>query len=277
MTAREAYDVLSTKLASIYDDREGATIARYLVEDLFSKSFWSEEELSVDEVKLLDEATERLMKHEPWQYVGGYADFYGYKFKVDTSVLIPRPETEELVYLALDTIKRENITSVLDIGTGSGIIAVTIAKKTDELQLFALDISKSALEKARENSLLLETNIEFLETNFLNSNLWQHLPKVDMVISNPPYITAAEKQQMFTNVLEHEPHIALFVRTEAMEFYRAIAGFVMLHQRPGCKVLVEINEIYGTEVCETFKDAGLKNIVLIKDMQDKNRIVVAEK
>ena len=277
MTAREAYDVLSTKLALIYDDREAATIARYLVEDLFSKSFWSEEVLSDEEVILLGEATERLMKHEPWQYVGGYADFYGFKFKVDASVLIPRPETEELVYLALDTIRRENITSVLDIGTGSGIIPVTIAKKTDGLHIYAADISKSALEKARENSLLLETNIEFLETDFLNSDRWQTLPKVDMVISNPPYITSAEKLKMFANVLEHEPHIALFVKTDAMEFYRAIAGFVMLHQRPGCKVLVEINENYGAEVCETFRGAGLKNIVLIKDMQDKNRIVGAEK
>jgi len=277
MTAREAYEVLSTQLTNIYDDRESSTIARYLVEDLFSKSFWSEDELSTEELILLDDATERLMGHEPWQYVGGYADFYGYKFKMDPSVLIPRPETEELVYLALDIIKREKINSVLDIGTGSGIIPITIAKKTERLRIYAVDISKSALEKARENSKLLETNVEFLETDFLNSGLWSDLPKVDLVISNPPYITASEKEQMHPNVLEHEPHIALFVQFDAMEFYKAIASFVMDHQDFGCKVLVEINENYGTDVCDTFRTAGLKNIVLLKDLQDKNRIVAAEK
>lgn len=277
MTAREAYEVLSTQLTNIYDDRESSTIARYLVEDLFLKSFWSEDELSTEELILLNDATERLLRHEPWQYVGGYADFYGYKCRVDSSVLIPRPETEELVYLALDIIKREKINSVLDIGTGSGIIPITIAKKTGGLHLYALDISKSALEIARKNSKLLETDVEFLEADFLNSGLWSGLPKVDMIISNPPYITASEKDQMHPNVLEHEPHIALFVQFDAMEFYKAIASFVMEHQDFGCKVLVEINENYGAEVCETFKEAGLKNIVLIKDLQDKNRIVAAEK
>jgi release factor glutamine methyltransferase len=277
MTAREAYEVLSTRLTNIYDDRESATIARYLVEDLFSKSFWSEDDLSTDELILLDVAAERLMRHEPWQYVGGFADFYGYKFKVNRSVLIPRPETEELVYLALDTIKRENITSILDIGTGSGIIPLTIAKKTEGLHIYALDISKPALEMAQENSKLLETDVAFLESDFLNRDLWPDLPKVDMVISNPPYITASEKEQMHPNVLQHEPHIALFVQFDAMEFYKAIASFVMEQQDFGCKVLVEINENYGTEVCDTFRTAGLKNIVLIKDLQGKNRIVVAEK
>jgi len=277
MTAREAYEVLSIKLAIIYDDRESATIARYLVEDLFSKSFWSEEELSHNELLLLEQTIERLLNNEPWQYVGGYADFYGYKFKIDPSVLIPRPETEELVYLALDIIKREKIKSVLDIGTGSGIIPVTIAKKTNGINLFAVDVSQPALSKARENSALFQTDIVFLEIDFLDNNLWSDLPVVDMIISNPPYITIAEKKDMHPNVLEHEPHIALFVQLDPMEFYKAIASFVMERQNVGCKVLVEINENYGADVCDTFRAAGLKNIVLVKDLQEKNRIVAAEK
>ncbi len=277
MTAREAYEVLSIKLAIIYDDRESATIARYLVEDLFSKSFWSEEELSHNELLLLEQTIERLLNNEPWQYVGGYADFYGYKFKIDPSVLIPRPETEELVYLALDIIKREKIKSVLDIGTGSGIIPVTIAKKTNGINLFAVDVSQPALSKARENSALFQTDIVFLEIDFLDNNLWSDLPVVDMIISNPPYITIAEKKDMHPNVLEHEPHIALFVQLDPMEFYKAIASFVMERQNFGCKVLVEINENYGADVCDTFRTAGLKNIVLVKDLQEKNRIVAAEK
>jgi len=261
----------------MYGDRESATIARYLVEDLFSKTFWSEDVLLDTEVNTLKKAMERLLHNEPWQYIGGFADFYGLKFKVNASVLIPRPETEELVYWALDIIKQGKIKSVLDIGTGSGIIPITMAKKTKGLSIYAIDISKSSLEKAQENNTLHNTDVKFLQVDFLNNSLWSDLPKVDMVISNPPYITDAEKGQMHPNVLEYEPHIALFVQFEAMEFYKAISSFVTEHQDFGCKVLVEINENYGIEVCETFRNAGLKNIALIKDMQDKNRIVVAEK
>lgn len=277
MTFGEAYDLFCISLSPLYGDREGSTIARYMIEDLFSKSFWSEDTLSKDEEKLLKNSIGRLLSYEPWQYIGGYADFYGFKFKVNRSVLIPRPETEELVYLALDIIRKEDLKSVLDIGTGSGIIPITIAKKTLGLELFGLDISQGAIETARENGILLNTKVNFMGMDFLIQDNWVSLPKVDLVVSNPPYIGQDEKRDIEANVLNFEPHTALFVNSDTMEFYRAISSFVSQYQDTGCKVMVEINSKYGKEVCEIFRKAGLKSIALIKDMQEKDRFVIAEK
>jgi len=277
MTATQAYNYLCEKLKEIYDDREGAIISRYLVEDLFDKKFWSEDELLDAEVIKLHQASARLLQNEPWQYIGGFADFYGFKFKVNSSVLIPRPETEELVYLALDIIKRNGLTSVLDIGTGSGIIPITIGLKTNIHNVFGLDVSLDALEVAKSNTDFHNVGVHWLHQDILNSQNWPSLPLVDMVVSNPPYITQAERMEMHPNVLDYEPNIALFVKNEAMEFYDAISSMVMSYQPKGCTLLVEINEKYGEEVCSLFKKKGLKNISLIKDLQGKNRIVVAEK
>jgi len=277
MTFGDAYDLFCISLSPLYGDREGSTIARYMIEDLFSKSFWSEDTLSKDEEKLLKNSIRRLLSYEPWQYIGGNADFYGLKFKVNPSVLIPRPETEELVYLALDIIRKENLKTVLDIGSGSGIIPITIAKKTLGLELFGLDISQKAIETARENSKLHNTNVNFMVLDFLIQDNWVSLPKVDMVVSNPPYIGQDEKSDLEANVLDFEPHMALFVHSDLMEFYRAISSFAGQYQDAGCKVIVEINSKYGKEVCETFREAGLKSIALIKDMQQKDRFVIAEK
>lgn len=277
MIAREAYESLCQTLAQRYDDREASIIARYLVEDLYNLSFWSEETLSENQCKLLDEVKLRVLKDEPWQYIGGFADFYGYKFKVNASVLIPRPETEELVYLALDIIKKEQLKSVLDIGTGSGIIPVTIAKKINEISIYGLDVSEAALKVAAENCHHHQTRVTYLHYDFLDKTNWNRLPKVDIVISNPPYITHNEKTEMHANVLNHEPHLALFVTSHALEFYEAIAAFVVKHQPAGCKIIVEINEKFGQEVYSVFRNYGLVNIVVIKDLQGKDRIVVAGK
>jgi release factor glutamine methyltransferase len=277
MTARDAYELLSTKLATIYDEREAKTIARYLVEDMFKCTFWSENPITDGQLNQLNDAIVRLLRHEPWQYVGGIADFYGYKFFVDSSVLIPRPETEELVYLAIDFIKKRNLSSVLDIGTGSGIIPITISLKTDIAELYGIDLSEEALSIAIQNGARHQSNVAFSQNNILQQTDWANLPKVDLVISNPPYITEAEKQDMDPHVLQYEPHIALFVQQDPMKFYRAISAFVIEHQVSGCILLVEINEKFGGEVCDVFAKAGLANIALIKDMQEKDRIVIAER
>lgn len=277
MTATEAYQFLCKQLHDIYDDREGATIARYLTEDLFGKQFWSEETLQKEDISLLHLVADRLRKHEPWQYIGGKADFYGLKFNVNHSVLIPRPETEELVFMALDLIKRESIGSILDIGTGSGIIPITIAVKSRLSTIFGLDISDDALKVASSNDLMYGSNVQWIAADFLDENAWPTLPKVDMVISNPPYITISEKSSMHPNVLHHEPSLALFVKEDAMEFYNAIAKMVIRHQKNECKVLVEINENYGNEVCQVFIEHGLKHVALFQDLQGKDRVVVGQK
>jgi release factor glutamine methyltransferase len=140
-----------------------------------------------------------------------------------------------------------------------------------------LDVSLDALQTAKENAQINETAVTWIHQDFLDSHLWASLPKVDLVLSNPPYITRAEQNQMHANVLQYEPHLALFVSQDAMEFYEAIAKMIMAHQRSGCKVIVEINENYGTQVCQVFEDNGLKNVRVFQDLQGKDRIVVGEK
>jgi release factor glutamine methyltransferase len=277
MTFREAYTKLAADLGQIYDDREGAIIARYLLEDVFGVSFWSEELLEEGQIDQLAAMTDRLKTHEPWQYVGGMADFFGLKFKVTKDVLIPRPETEELVHYALPIFRKHELRSLLDIGTGSGIIPITMSLKVDIERIFAIDISDAAIKVARENNQLHHTDVDFLQVDFLDKTSWSSLPTVDMVISNPPYITDSEKSQMHPNVLDHEPHVALFVNQDAMEFYQAIAEFTLGYQASGCVVLMEINENYGKEVVDIFTEDHFCDVTLIKDLQGKDRIVMARK
>ncbi len=277
MTFREAYTKLAADLGQIYDDREGAIIARYLLEDVFGVSFWSEELLEEGQIDQLAAMTDRLKTHEPWQYVGGMADFFGLKFKVTKDVLIPRPETEELVHYALPIFRNHELKSLLDIGTGSGIIPITMSLKVDIEKIFAIDISDAAIKVARENNQLHHTDVDFLQVDFLDKTTWSSLPKVDMIISNPPYITDSEKSQMHPNVLDHEPHVALFVNQDAMEFYQAIAEFTLGYQASGCMVLMEINENYGKEVVDIFSEGHFCDVTLIKDLQGKDRIVMARK
>ncbi|MBK8348296.1 MAG: peptide chain release factor N(5)-glutamine methyltransferase [Saprospiraceae bacterium] len=277
MTFRESYDVLCSGLKCVYDDREASTIAKYLIEDMFDVPLWSEDLLTEVQEKLIREVIVRSCNHEPWQYIGGYADFYGLKFKVNSEVLIPRPETEELVYLALDVIRKYTVQSVMDIGTGSGIIPITLAAKSTLQTAYGIDISAGALELCRKNAELHNVGVSWIQCDIMDKKNWSTLPKVDLIISNPPYITLSEKGAMQSNVLEYEPHIALFVKHDAMEFYDAIAAYTMEYQDSGCKVMVEINENYGKEVCQVCKNAGLKNIGLFQDLQGKDRIVVGEK
>jgi len=277
MTANQAYDFLCVKMEGHYDARESSIIARYLIEDLFSKSFHSDELLNHSEVEVLENTALRLQKNEPWQYIGGVADFYGLKFNVNPNVLIPRPETEELAYLAIDIIKKYNIFSAMDIGTGSGILPITIAKKAAIPEVYGLDVSVGALETAKSNAGLHDVQIQWLHNDILDRELWHQLPKVGLVVSNPPYISRDEKVEMQANVLDYEPELALFVQNSPLEFYDAIADFVILFQDSDCKLLVEINEKYGKEVSNLFMDKGLKNIILLQDLQGKDRIVGAEK
>lgn len=277
MTANQAYDFLCVKMEGHYDARESSIIARYLIEDLFSKSFHSDELLNHSEVEALENTALRLQKNEPWQYIGGVADFYGLKFNVNPSVLIPRPETEELAYMAIDIIKKYNISSAMDIGTGSGILPIIIAKKAAIPEVYGLDVSVGALETAKSNAGLHDVQIQWLHNDILDRELWVQLPKVGLVVSNPPYISRDEKVEMQANVLDYEPELALFVQNSPLEFYDAIADFVILFQDSDCKLLVEINEKYGKEVSNLFMDKGLKNIILLQDLQGKDRIVGAEK
>jgi release factor glutamine methyltransferase len=273
----DIYHDLSNMLGELYDPREGATIARYLIEDFFQTQFWSEDEVSTAHATQLYEIKKRLAKHEPWQYIGGIADFYGMKFSVNSSVLIPRPETEELVAIALDIMKEHSLERVLDIGTGSGIIPITIAKKQKNSRVVGLDISDEALAVSRANGLKHDVDVAWLSADFLDRSSWSDLPIADVVISNPPYIHPSERSTMDANVIDHEPSIALFVNDDLMEFYEALSSFVMEHQEIGCFLIVEIHEAQGDNVMNLFAAKGLTALELVQDMQGKDRIVVGRK
>jgi release factor glutamine methyltransferase len=220
-------------------------------------------------------AVKALKQHKPIQYVLGKADFYGLKFKVNENVLIPRPETEELVALIINENKAANL-SILDIGTGSGCIAISLAKHIVGSKVSAIDISEKALEIAKQNAKFNQVEIEFIQQDILNPA--EHFQQFDIIVSNPPYVRDLEKQEMTSNVLDFEPHLALFVSDEnPLVFYNAIADFAKTHLTPSGKLYFEINEYLGEETKKLLTDKGFKNVELIKDLNGKNRILRASK
>jgi release factor glutamine methyltransferase len=217
-----------------------------------------------------------LKKHKPIQYILGDTEFYGLVFKVSPSVLIPRPETEELVdWIIKDSKEKQNI-SILDIGTGSGCIAVTLAKKLPNAKLFALDVSAEALKLATINAETNEVEVEFIEADILDWDFGDL--EFDIIVSNPPYVRELEKEAMSANVLNHEPHLALFVKDDdALLFYRTITDVANKILKPKGQLFFEINENLGEDTKQLLVDAGYENIELKQDVFDKNRMLKAIK
>lgn len=226
--------------------------------------------------KKINEVISRINAEEPVQYILGSTYFYGRKFNVNPAVLIPRSETEILIEEVLKEIDPFSPGTILDIGTGSGCIAITLAKELPAKRVLAIDVSEGALKTASENAQQLGASVEFLKVNVLTDNL-PALP-LEVLVSNPPYVTDSESHTMKKNVLDYEPHLALFVPDhDPFVFYSMIArkGYASLTETG--KVFVEINERYGDEVSDIFKDAGFNTIRMVKDLQGKNRIVSASK
>jgi release factor glutamine methyltransferase len=220
-----------------------------------------------------NEYIQRINRHEPIQYIVGQAEFYGRQFAVDHSVLIPRPETELLITSVIRT--RVAAPVILDMGTGSGCIAVTLAKEIPLSKVYAIDISEAALAVARQNSLKLQAAVHFSKADILTEIKYDQ--QFDFIVSNPPYIALSEKQRMKSNVLDFEPHLALFVPDEdPLIFYQAIAKRGKSILKPTGKILVEINERFGQEVSEIFRTARYKQVAIEKDLDNKDRIVMAE-
>jgi release factor glutamine methyltransferase len=235
--------------------------------------------LSMEQQETLEKVTEQLLKHKPIQYVLNHSWFCGMKLYVDENVLIPRPETEELVdWVIKETAlsKLQNQMLVLDIGTGSGCIAIALKKKLKEINFFGIDISSAALAIAKRNANEEAVAINFLQMDFLNRSVWDNLPVFDIIVSNPPYVRKSESGMMTANVLQFEPHEALFVPDEdPLIFYAAIAEFAQTKLQTNGNIFVEINETLGPQVAELFNQSGFKNISLKKDMQGKNRLIKA--
>jgi release factor glutamine methyltransferase len=279
-TSKDLFRQLATSLSGLYSEPESRSIAFALLEYrlglrntevLAGKALPEGQEVAMAD---LDKDIERLRAGEPLQYVLGEAEFWGLPFIVTPHVLIPRPETEELVALILKERTDSGSGRILDICTGSGCIAITLQHQLKKAAVWGLDISKEALAIAQQNAARHAAPVQFIEADVLRVNAAELPGSLDVIVSNPPYVTEAEKALMKDNVLLHEPHLALFVsNNEPLIFYAAIARLSQQLLKKGGNIYFEINEQFGAEVAELLKEMHYTDIYLYKDMSGKDRIV----
>lgn len=270
---------IRTQLSSYYTTGEVTALSRILTTELLGikeSTYFLKDPVTLDSEQegKLQCALEQLKQQRPIQHILGYEDFCGLRFKVTEATLIPRPETSELVeWIASE---EAGTPRILDIGTGSGCIAICLAKKIPGCKVTAWDISPEALSVAKENNSLNATNVEFAQVDILTHQPAQET--FDIIVSNPPYIKEEEKSGMEANVLDWEPHTALFVPdNDPLLFYRAIAHKALAMLTPGGRLFFEINRAYGKETCEMLASYGYTQIELRKDFADNDRMIKAEK
>jgi len=240
---------------------------------------------SNDEIQLWNSILEQLQQEIPIQYLLGKTSFYGLDFEVNENVLIPRPETEELVEWIIQSTKSEvgnTKLKVLDIGTGSGCIAISLAKNIPNATVFAIDVSEKALATARKNAEINEVKVTFLKKNILQTVSLSAVEglnqQFDIIVSNPPYVRELEKQEIKKNVLDNEPHLALFVAdNDALIFYRKIAELAQKSLSENGQLFFEINQYLGSEMIDLLEKMGFKNIELRKDIYGNDRMVFCKK
>lgn len=266
-------------LAASFSQREAEQLLRILLEDLFGidqKSQILNPDITIDEIQhhALEQAVGRLLKGEPIQYVTGVAEFCDLKFKVNESVLIPRPETEEMVQkiVAQDIHPKR----IWDIGTGSGCIAVSLAKCFPDAEVFAFDVSEKALRVAESNAVLNKVKVNFIHDDVLNPHSEIFSQPVDLVVSNPPYVCEKERKTMENNVLDWEPENALFVPDgNPLLFYRQILHLASAQMTENGQVWFEINEAFGAEMLGLCKAEGFDKAEIFNDFAEKPRICKA--
>jgi len=280
MTTEKARKEIIDSIKSIYEKGEADSITEIVMEHI---TRWSRLErilhkdvpLSFTQKKLLAQIIDRLQQHEPIQYIINEASFAGMIFYVDRNVLIPRPETEELMgWIINESTIRKPASRVLDVGTGSGCIAIALKSKLQDAEIWACDLSDEALNIARMNADALNTTIDFVPLNFLDAEQRKQLPNVDIIVSNPPYIPQKDKIEMKKNVLEFEPATALFVPDDdSLVFYNAIADFGKEKLNEGGSIYVEIHENLGHQVKNLFELNGYNSVEMRKDLQGKDRMI----
>lgn len=240
-----------------------------------------ETEIDAGDAQRIESILTRLKTGEPVQYILGHTEFYGLSFKVNPSVLIPRPETEELVEWCIKCWRQaagfwQRPCPILDIGTGSGCIAISLKKNLPEAKISAIDISSEALKTAKENALLNDVAVNFVQADILHLQSELENSKFEIIVSNPPYVTPGDKKLMHTNVTGFEPHTALFVpEDDPLIFYKAIADFASGCLEKGGLLFFEINENFGKQIVELLSNKQFKNIELKMDMSSKSRMVKA--
>lgn len=272
---------ITEQLEIIYEKSEAKAIARALMSHVTGKNLTqllTNPQLSLTENQLRDinEIIARLTEGEPMQYILKSTEFCTHHFLTDNRALIPRPETEELVEWIIDEYGKDSKLNILDIGTGSGCIAISLALAMPKSAVNAMDISLEAIQLTEENAELNKVQINLLNDNIFkaeNSNT-----KYDIIVSNPPYIMRSEREDMEKNVTDYEPEMALFVPdTDPLQFYRAIALYANNNLNCGGKLFFEINQKFGKETCDLLSDMGYENIELRKDINNNDRMIRATK
>lgn len=276
MTRRELWNKVYDAACSVYAEREARSYTAFVCENRLGMRFTDvimEPAAPCPDYEELPQILAAIRDHCPAQYITGFAWFLDRKFAVREGVLIPRPETEELVRMIADRYKGCSGLRVLDVGTGSGCIAVTLAAELKQAEVVAVDVSVSALEVARENARRHRVSVDFVRCDMLQEGPSGHF---DLIVSNPPYVTLQEKDEMRPNVLRYEPHRALFVpNDDPLVFYRVIAEYGCRSLNPGGMLWFELNERYGSEVASLLEQSGYSEVAVHDDMFGKQRMAEA--
>lgn len=281
MTIKELINTSAPTLSKTYSLDEAKYILKLLVADFLKLNkqqlvLASKNEASCELKDYVSFCISKLSENVPFQYILGFENFYGYDFIVNENVLIPRPETEELVEWISQTLEGNSTAHILDIGTGSGCIPITLNKLLPNINIEAVDISAKALETAKQNNLKNNTKVVFLQLDILNENAWNFESKFEVIVSNPPYIPIKEKALMQANVIDFEPHLALFVEDDdALIFYEKIADFSLKYLASNGFLFFECNEFNAQDVKEMLSSKGYVQIELRKDMSGKERMIKA--
>ncbi len=279
-TINDVFAEYKKGLGAVYELNEIEAISLLTISEVCNLSkakikAFPETTIAAKVAEKLEDILVELKAGKPIQYILGTTEFYGLPFLVNPSVLIPRPETEELVEWAISLAGNEQKGNILDIGTGSGCIAISLKKNLPQFDVSAIDISAEAIKTAESNAVLNKVDVNFIQQDILKYAEIE-LPNSSIIISNPPYVTLHDKTQMHTNVTDFEPHTALFVpKNDPLIFYKAIADFALLNLLPAGLLFFEINESYGEETVKILADKQFKNIELRKDMSGRDRMVKA--
>lgn len=278
---RDIRETYLKELKKLYPENESAAFLDLIIEkrlgiNRLKRLSFPDLRISESEILKIHFDVRELKKHRPIQYILGESQFLDLNLMVNENVLIPRPETEELVLWIVENEKPKKNLFILDIGTGSGCIALSLKQLIPESKIWACDLSEEALKVASQNATKNHLEVNFFKTNILQEVIPDLLPSLDIIVSNPPYVTEAEKAQMQFNVLDFEPPDALFVKNEdPLIYYRNICRLAASKLKPGGRLYFEINQKYGKEVTDIMKSAGFKYPVVKKDIFDKNRMVSA--
>lgn len=290
MRLKEIQQTYHQQLDSIYGENEVNSFFYMLIDHYFNISRLQlatnfDLKITYDDSLLLQNALEELKNEKPIQYIIGQTEFFGMPFLVNTNVLIPRPETEELVGWIVEEVSLRDFDKplhLLDIGTGSGCIAISLAKNLPNAKVFAMDISKEALNVAQKNAEMNDVEVEFVHADILDRSSYKEFisptQKFDIIVSNPPYVRQLEKSEMKNNVLQNEPHLALFVEdNDALLFYKKICEFSVDKLTTNGRLYFEINAYLGNEMKILLEHYFFKNIELKQDLFGKDRMVKAIK